>query len=81
MNKKVYEAVLSGKSDDNIKYTDFQNLIVDLGFEYKRQSGSHRIYYNEDIDESMNIQPRGNKAKGYQVEQLREYIQEYNLKN
>jgi len=32
MNKKVYEAVKSGKSDYNINYTDFQNLIIDLGF-------------------------------------------------
>ena len=77
MNTKVYEAIISGKSDNNIKYTDFQNLIVDLGFEFMRQKGSHKIYYHYNINETMNIQPDGNKAKGYQVEQLRKYIKEY----
>ena len=79
MDEKVYRAIISGQSDNNIKYTDFQKIIVDLGFEFKRQKGSHRTYYHYDIGEYMNIQPMGNKAKGYQVAQLREYIKEYDL--
>lgn len=79
MNKKVYESVKSGKSDNNIKYTDFQSLIIDLGFEFKRQRGSHTIYYNDVIGEIMNIQKDGAKAKGYEVKQLRNLIKQYNL--
>ena len=45
MNKKVYDTVISGKSDNNIRYVDFQNLIVSLGFVFERQRGSHAIYY------------------------------------
>ena len=37
------------------------------------------IYRNDDINERMNIQRIGNKAKGYQVEQLRNIIIEYEL--
>ena len=58
MNKKVYESVISGKADNNIKYTDFQNLIIDLGFEFRRYNGSHEIYYHMGIKERMNIYRR-----------------------
>jgi len=39
MNKKVYNAVIGGKSDNNIKFRDFQSLIVDLGFDFLKQKG------------------------------------------
>jgi predicted RNase H-like HicB family nuclease len=35
VNKKIYDAIMSGKSDSNIKFTDLQNLIVDLQFTYQ----------------------------------------------
>jgi len=79
MNKKVYESVKSGRSDNNIKYTDFQNLIIDLDFVFERQRGSHAVYYHEGINEFVNIQPDGNKAKAYQVRQLRGIIISHGL--
>jgi len=80
MKAKVYNAVMSGKSDNNINYADFQRLIGDLGFIFERQRGSHVIYCHEGIDEFLNIQPDGNKAKGYQVRQLRAIILAHGLK-
>ena len=79
MNKSVYDAVKSGLSDNNIDFNDFRNLIVDLGFVFRNQEGSHRIYKHSGIREKMNIQPDGNKAKGYQVRQLRTIIRKHNL--
>ena len=79
MNRKIYESIISGNSDNNIKYTDFQNLIIDLGFEFKRQKGSHIIYHHKRIKKNINIQPQGSKAKDYQVKQLREMIINYDL--
>ena len=79
MDKKVYEAVLSGKSDNNIKYTDLQILIIALGFECKRRNGSHTMYYNNKVNEFMNIQKDGSKAKDYQVKQLRNIIMKHSL--
>ena len=79
MNKKIYNAVASGRSDNNINYSDFQNLIIDLGFEFKRQNGSHAVYYHAGINRFMNIQPIGSKAKGYQVRQLRGIITAHGL--
>ena len=79
MNTKVYNAVLSGKSDNNINYADFINLLIDLGFTFRRQRGSHKIYHHNEIDAFMNIQKDGNKAKAYQVEQLRSVIIKHDL--
>lgn len=79
MKSKVYNAVMGSQSDNNIKYSDFQNLIIDLGFVFERQRGSHVIYYHDGINEFMNIQPDGNKAKAYQVRQLRRIILVYGL--
>lgn len=79
MNQKVYDAVISGKSDYNIKYLDFQNLIIDLGFEFQRQRGSHTMYYHDGINAFLNIQKDGSKAKGYEVKQLRDIILKHGL--
>jgi len=79
MDKKVYNSIVSGNKDNSISFSDFQNLIIDLGFVFKRQSGSHLIYYNVKIKERLNIQRDGNKAKGYQVNQLRIIILKHGL--
>ena len=79
MNKKIYDAVKSGRADNNIDYMDFKNLIIDLGFEFQRQKGSHAVYYHYGINEFVNIQPVGNRAKGYQVRQLRGIISSHGL--
>lgn len=79
MKDKIYNAVVNGNSDNNIRYSDFQNLIIDLGFEFKHRNGSHSVYYHNGINRFMNIQPVGSKAKGYQVRQLRGIITTHNL--
>ena len=79
MNKKVYNAVLSGNADNNIKFNDFRNLIVNLGFEFIWQNGSHVQYFHSRHNIFMNIQNDGSKAKGYEVRQLRKIIKQYNL--
>ncbi len=79
MNKKVYEAVMDGNSDNNIRFSDLQNLLLALGFELKRQRGSHILYYHYETGSFMNIQKDGAKAKGYEVRQLREIIIKHGL--
>ncbi|MCL2015358.1 MAG: type II toxin-antitoxin system HicA family toxin [Defluviitaleaceae bacterium] len=79
MNKNVYNSVISGNSDYNVNFADFRKLLIDLGFKFVRQRGSHMIYQNAAIDEFMNIQVDGNKAKAYQVRQLRNIILKHNL--
>lgn len=79
MNKKIYNDVVNGKSDNNINFDDFRNLIVDLGFDFIRQNGSHKQYFHRGINVFMNVQNDKSKAKAYEVRQLRRIIKTYNL--
>lgn len=80
MKIKIYNAVVSGKSDNNINFNDFVNLIYALGFEFKGQVGSHRGYYHPLAHTRISVQPtKDGKAKPYQVKQLRDIIRLHNL--
>ena len=58
---------------------DCEDVIEGVGFEFKRQKGSHMVYSNPDISERMVIQKHGLKAKSYQVRQLRDIINKHGL--
>lgn len=77
--RKTYKSVLSGTADYNISFSDMETLLLDLGFVFRRQRGSHRMYYHDEIHEFMNIQEDGAKAKGYEVRQLRAIILKHGL--
>lgn len=49
-----------------------------LGFQC-RIRGDHFIYWKNGIDEIINLQPDGSKAKPYQVKQVRSLILKYHL--
>ena len=44
-----------------------------------KQNGRHHIYYKQDIEEILNLQPKGLQAKSYQVKQVRNIILKYKL--
>jgi len=75
---KLVQKVLSGSSDKNISFIDLCNLLETLGFD-NRIKGSHHIYYKKGIEEIINLQPFANKAKAYQVKQVRELLIKYKL--
>ncbi|MCL1809941.1 MAG: type II toxin-antitoxin system HicA family toxin [Clostridiales bacterium] len=66
MNEKILKLILSGRQDKNIKFTELQTVILQLGFD-ERIRGDHFIYKRKDLPERINIQPDGNMAKAYQV--------------
>lgn len=74
--EKVINKILSGQADYNISFNDLINLLISLGFE-RRQEGSHIIFTKEGINERINLQADGSKAKGYQVKQIRRIITKY----
>lgn len=76
--EKLLTSILSGRNDKNIRFTEFRNLIVSLGFT-ERIVGDHFIYNKKDVDEILNIQPDRNMAKPYQVKQVRTIILKYKL--
>lgn len=76
--QKQLAAILSGARDKNILFSDLCAVLDRLGFDC-RIKGDHFIYTMDGVDEIINIQPLGNKAKPYQVKQVREIIVEYQL--
>ena len=75
---KVLGAVLRGTSDANIAFSELCNMLNRLGFQ-ERIRGDHHIFTHESVEEILNLQPRGAKAKPYQVKQVRGVILKYRL--
>ena len=75
---KTLEQVLRGSSDANIRFDDLRNLLLALGFA-ERSRGSHHVFTRSGIDEQINLQRDGSKAKPYQVKQVRAAILKYHL--
>jgi len=75
---KLISQILQATSDANIAFDDLCQLLRRMGFE-ERVRGSHHIFRKKDIREKVNLQRDGNKAKIYQVRQVRSLIIEYKL--
>ncbi|GMQ87740.1 MAG: type II toxin-antitoxin system HicA family toxin [Gammaproteobacteria bacterium] len=75
---KLRRLILSGSSDANIEFKPLCNFLSKLGFN-ERIRGDHHIFTKNDVDEILNIQPLGSKAKPYQVKQVRNLIVKYHL--
>jgi hypothetical protein len=56
--------ILSGKSDANVDFTALCFLLGKFSFS-KRIKGSHHIFTKYGVEEIINIQPIGSKAKAY----------------
>ncbi len=76
--EKILIKILSGTSDNDIDFSYICRILKNIGFE-ERIKGSHHIFYKEGINEIINIQPLGAKAKAYQVKQVRRLILKYKL--
>ena len=76
--EKLTFQILRGASDANIVFSDLISLMQHFGFEM-RIKGSHHIFRKKGIEEKPNLQKEGNKAKAYQVKQIRNVILKYKL--
>lgn len=76
--ENISATILRGASDHNIAFADLRRMLNDLGFD-ERIKGDHHIYTKQDIPEIINLQPFGNKAKAYQVKQVRNLIVKHKL--
>lgn len=73
---KLITRILSGKQDNNIEFSELCKVVKSFGF-IERIKGDHHIFANPDVEEIINLQPNGNKAKAYQVKQVRNIILKY----
>ena len=58
--------VLRGTSDGNLAFEELCHLLEHFAFD-ERIRGSHHIFSKDGIEEILNLQPKGDKAKPYQV--------------
>lgn len=70
--------VLSGRVDASIHFADLRRLLLTLGFS-ERVRGSHHVFVREGVEELINLQRAGAKAKPYQVRQVRTVLRRYKL--
>ncbi|HTB21704.1 MAG TPA: type II toxin-antitoxin system HicA family toxin [bacterium] len=76
--KKFLEKILRGDADANIDFDGLVSALKKLGFQ-ERINGDHHIFTKDGVDEIINLQPKGAKAKVYQVKQVRVLILKYKL--
>jgi hypothetical protein len=77
-HEKILQQVLLGRSDSNLAFADLRQLVLALGF-VERVRGDHHIFACDGVEEIINLQPIGSKAKAYQVRQVRGIILKYKL--
>ena len=75
---KLLTKILIGRSDADIPFSALRNLLEQLGFDM-RVCDSRHIFTKFGVDEIINLQPKRNKAKPYQVKQIRGIIIKYEL--
>ncbi|MES1942671.1 hypothetical protein PC39_01050 [Salinisphaera sp. PC39] len=75
---KLQRKILAGGSDTNLEFSALCQLLLRLGFD-ERVRGSHHIFTRRDVEEILNLQPKGSKAKPYQVKQVRAILVKYRL--
>ncbi|MBI4331156.1 MAG: type II toxin-antitoxin system HicA family toxin [Chloroflexi bacterium] len=69
-DEKVLAKILRGTSDANVPFRDVCHALQKLGFA-QRIRGDHHIFTRDNVEEILNLQPKGSKAKPYQVKQVR----------
>lgn len=62
-----------------MRFADLLDLATALGFHEVRSGGSHRIFQHPAIPESLNLQPRHGEAQPYQIRQLIDLVERYDL--
>lgn len=75
---KILQQIFSGRADANIAFDDLCTLLQRYGF-VMRISGSHHMFRKDGVEEKINLQRDGNKAKPYQVRQIRHILLKYRI--
>ena len=75
---KLREKILAGTADTSLDFSTLCQLLVRLGF-VERVKGGHHIFTRDGVEEIINLQPKGSKAKAYQVKQVRYILVKYRL--
>lgn len=69
---------MSGTSDADIAFDDLCKILTNLDFDI-RIKGSHHVFRKAGVEEKINLQKDGAKAKPYQVRQVHNILVKYKL--
>lgn len=75
---KLLAQILGGRADANVGFDALRALLRHLGFEERTRS-SHHLFRRAGVEELINLQRDGDKAKVYQVRQVRAILTKYGL--
>ena len=79
MNKsKLLQKLLS--SSKNIRFSEAVAGAEMFGFRLRRINGSHHIFAHPEVSELVNLQDVNGKVKPYQLKQLLQLVERYDLK-
>ena len=74
---KILEKALS--TPQNIRFSEAIKLAEAFGFQLARIRGGHHILKRAGVPELLNFQNVGGYAKAYQIRQMLEIVETYNL--
>jgi predicted RNA binding protein YcfA (HicA-like mRNA interferase family) len=75
---KLYERLIVSRA--SMRFRDFQRILEAFGFALDRINGSHHQYKHALVTRPLSIQPKGNMAKAYQIDQFLDIVEEFGLK-
>jgi hypothetical protein len=75
---RFWKRLMSAQADADISFADLCAFLGRLGID-ERVRGDHHIFTRPGVDEILNLQPAGSKAKPYQVRQVRNLMRKYHL--
>jgi predicted RNA binding protein YcfA (HicA-like mRNA interferase family) len=75
--EKLYAQLVANRS--SMRFSDFRRILETFGFTLDRVKGSHHIFKHPSVDRALSIQPRGDKAKPYQIDQFLDIVEEFGL--
>lgn len=74
---KLYERLVASRS--SMPFRDFQRILHAFGFSLDRVNGGHHNYKHTAVPRPLSVQPRGNMAKPYQIDQFLDMVEEFGL--
>jgi hypothetical protein len=66
---RILRGVSDAHSDAHKDFSELCGILQRLGFE-ERVRGDHHIFSHDGVPEILNLQPKGQNAKPYQVKQV-----------
>lgn len=72
-------SLLLENSKRDVSFRDFLALISALGFVHSRTKGSHQSFVHPKCPKLLVVQPNGMDAMRYQVRELLDIVEEYDL--